>query len=199
MRADGWRTQATAPTRPRPVAVYRLVSRLVQNQQEHWSLPRGPPIPPPVPQGWVLGPLLFVHPPWGQSFFFGYPSTPMTPSCSSPKLSLGPCGCSTTTTTGFALVVSSPPITLVSCSVSPVPPSHPPHGRRGPLGACPRPSTRLPSPPSYLQAFGDALEGEAVAPEGQHRAVGTGVLEELRFSGLGHVVAWGQRGDGWGW
>lgn len=29
-----------------------------------------------------------------------------------------------------------------------------------------------------------------MAPEGQHRAVGTSVFEEVGFSGLGHVITW---------
>lgn len=41
-----------------------------------------------------------------------------------------------------------------------------------------------------LQAFRYTLQGDAVAPEGQHRAVGTSVFEEVRFSSLSHVITW---------
>lgn len=32
-----------------------------------------------------------------------------------------------------------------------------------------------------------------MAPEGQHRAVGTSVFEEVRFSSLSHVITWMER------
>lgn len=41
-----------------------------------------------------------------------------------------------------------------------------------------------------LQAFRYTLQGDAVASEGQHRAVGTSVFEEVRFSCLSHVITW---------
>lgn len=44
-----------------------------------------------------------------------------------------------------------------------------------------------------LQAFGDTLQGEAVAPEGQYRAVGTSRPEEVRLSAVEDIVIWGER------
>lgn len=40
----------------------------------------------------------------------------------------------------------------------------------------------------YIQAFGDTFEGDAVTPEGQHRAMGACGPEEVGFTAVNDIT-----------